>query len=177
MPQDVDQLELMFSEAEIQARVREMAPEVKSRIDGHDVMVFGLLRGAVFFLVDLIRAIGEPNLELELVQVSSYVGQKSTGNLEIYGRLPDVRGKTVLLVDDIVDTGLTLYSLQGKLRALGADEVVTAVFLDKAERREVDFVPDFTGFVIPDKFVVGYGMDCNGGWRCLRDIRVIPPEE
>ena len=172
---DYKNFEILFTEQQIAKRVEELAKEIKPALDKYDpneIVVTGLLKGVIFFFVDLIRALGSPDYRVELIKVSSYQGQQSTGNIKITGKMSDIRDKVVLLVDDIIDTGKTFAYFVKHLKMREPKELITVAFLDKPARREVTFTPDYVGFSIPDHFVVGYGLDCDENHRSLADIRI-----
>lgn len=155
----MENLKVMYEEKEIQERIKEVAEEIDKDYVGKDVVVVSVLKGAIFFTVDLVKKMKTP-IELETVQVSSYQGTESTGKINMKKDLDgSIEGRDVLIVEDIVDTGHTLKYLKEYLISKKAKSVKIAVFMDKKERRQVDIDIDYTGFVIPNKFVVGYGFD------------------
>ena len=171
---DYNKFEIILTEKQINDKVEEIASQLNEKLqhyDHQDVILVGLLKGVVFFFVDLVRKIGNPHYKIELIKVSSYVDDKSTGIVKISSKLGDLDGKVVVLIDDIIDTGRTFKALTDYILARNPKELVTVTFLDKPERRIVEYHPDITGFKIPDKFVVGYGLDYNDKFRCLTDIR------
>ncbi len=173
----MDDLVRLISEDAIEDRIDKMAVEIVNRGYKSPVILIGLLKGSVVFLADLMRAIGRHSgcMDIDFMMLSSYGdGRESSGVIEVLQKVMlDVSGKTVLLVDDIADTGYTLSAAKNMMRDKGAGEVVTCVLLDKPTRRKVDLTPDYTGFTIGDKFVVGYGMDDGGRHRCLPYIAVV----
>jgi len=160
-----------ISNDDIKARIRSLARRILPKLQDKDVLVLALLKGAAFFCSDLMQELNMEDYELEFIKARSYEGEESTGDIQI-GEFPDVSQKTILLLDDIIDTGLTLSTLARKLREAGAKEILTAVLLSKPSRRVIPFTPDFVGFEIPDRFVLGYGMDLDEKFRCMRDIKV-----
>lgn len=143
-----------------------------------DLTLLGVLTGSIMFLADLMRSIEVPH-RLGLIQASSYRG-KATEPAELSintSQLPDICGRDVLLVDDIFDTGRTLEALLRSVKRHSPRSVKSAVLLWKFERTAVDFVPDYFGFRIPDRFVVGYGLDYNDDYRHLRDVSVLEPAD
>ncbi len=158
----VTTLRVLFDAATIAARVQRMAAEVAAAAPA-DVVAIGVLKGAFVFLADLVRALDGCGVqpEVEFLRLSSYGrSQHSAGAIRLLGEPPSsVTGRTVLVVDDIADSGLSLTYARDFFLARGAAQVLTAVLLDKPSRRKVAFQPDFTGFVIEDVFVVGYGLD------------------
>jgi hypoxanthine phosphoribosyltransferase len=164
-----DGLVCLLSEADIQARIKEMAVEISREYAGDSLLTIGILNGAVLFLADLVRQIDIP-LEYDFVGFRSYNGSVSNGPLEVTKRLKaDVNGKRVLIVEDIIDTGRTLYEscLVDALIEKGAVDVRLCSLLDKPTRRTHHVDIHYTGFVIEDRFVVGYGLDYDGLYRNL----------
>jgi hypoxanthine phosphoribosyltransferase len=168
-------MEILLAADRIQARVAELAGRVAADYRGRPVTIVGVLTGGLMFLADLVRHLDLP-LRLGFVQASSYRGPAtSPGELHYLPELlPDVRGRHVLLLDDILDTGQTLSRLVAHLHTLGAASVRTAVLLRKRGRQRVPFEPDYCGFDIPDAFVVGYGLDFNDEHRHLPYVAVLP---
>ncbi|GHU57782.1 hypoxanthine phosphoribosyltransferase [Clostridia bacterium] len=159
----------LFTETQLAARVSELSGDIAADY-AEGVTVVGVLNGAFIFTADLARALSSAgvSVDIDFVAVSSYSGTVSGGVLT-FSKKPklDLRGRDVLLTDDILDTGRTLSALVADVKERGAKSVRTAVLLDKKERREVAFEADYAGFVIPDTFVVGYGLDCEERWRAL----------
>ena len=152
-------LKVMFEEDEIQKRIAEVAAEIDKDYVGKEVVIVCVLKGAVFFTVDLVKKMKTP-IELEMVQISSYQGTESTGKIKFKKDLDgSIEGRDVLIVEDIIDTGRTLKYLKEYLESKNPNSVKIAVFVDKKERREVNVDVDYTGFIIPNKYVVGYGFD------------------
>lgn len=155
----IENLPVLISEEKVQTRIAEIAEQIDKDYDGEDVVVISILKGAVFFTVDLVKKMKTP-IELEVMQVSSYVGTETTGELIVKKDLDhSIEGRNVLVVEDIIDTGITLSYLKEYLLSKNPKSLKIAVLADKAERRRVPVDLDYTGFVIPDKFVVGYGFD------------------
>ena len=155
-----ENLKPMYQEEELQKRIKEVAEEIDKDYIGKEIVVVCVLKGAVFFTVDLVKKMKTP-IELETIQISSYSGTQSTGEIFMKKDLDNtVEGRDVLIVEDIVDTGRTLKWLRDYLiNEKKAKSVKIAVLMDKKERRVVEVPIDYTGFVIPNKFVVGYGFD------------------
>ena len=168
-------MEILLTAERIQQRVGELARDIAADYRQQPVTIVGVLTGSLIFLADLVRRIDLP-LRIGLIQASSYRGAATTaGELRVGPDLqPDVRGRHVLLLDDILDTGQTLGRLVGHLRDLGALSVRVAVLLRKHGRQTVPLEPDYCGFDIPDAFVVGYGLDHNDEHRHLPYIAVLP---
>jgi hypoxanthine phosphoribosyltransferase len=168
------QSRILLSEAKIQARVRELGEQITDHYRGRQPLLLGVMNGALFFLADLLRAIDLPT-EMTTIRLASYSGTLSTGRILGLDALEQpLAGKPVLIVDDILDTGLTLAELAGRLRDLGAEDVRICVLLSKRRPRSRPVHADWIGFDIPDVFVVGYGLDHDGRHRGLRDIRELP---
>jgi len=168
-------LSLLIKEDDIRRRVRELGKEIERDFSGtKDLVVVGLLKGAFVFVADLIREIDLP-LQVDFLWVSSY-GQlmESSGVIKIVKDLDtDIEGRDVLLVDDILDTGITMKEIYEFLKMKGPRVLKTCVFLDKKERRKVDFSADYVGFEVPDKFLVGYGLDWGEMGRNLPGIYAV----
>lgn len=145
--------------------------------DEHRVVFIPIMTGSIVFVADLIRRL-PMKLSMELVTVSSYPGQTmESKGARMRGALPEgLEGKHVVLVDDILDSGRTLYLVRSLVRERSPASVRTVVLLDKTARREAPIEPDYWGFDIPDEFVVGYGLDYNGYYRNLPDIGTLNPD-
>lgn len=171
-------VKLLLSEEQLHAGVGRMAQQIADCYAGRPLTIVGVLTGSLVVLADLIRRLDLP-LRVGLVQTRSYRGNATTpGTLTINAdMLPDVRGRDVLLLDDIFDTGHTLAKLIAQLDSLGPNSVRTAVLLRKLGRQEVSLQPDFVGFEIPDEFVVGYGLDFNDLYRNLPYVSALEPQE
>jgi hypoxanthine phosphoribosyltransferase len=168
-------MEILIPAERIRERVAEMARQIAADYRDRPVTIVGVLTGSLIFLADLIRQLDLP-LRVALIQASSYRGAStSPGELRIGPELtPDVHGRHVLLLDDILDTGQTLSRLSGRLRGMGVASLKVAVLLRKQGRLQVSLEPDYFGFDIPDAFVVGYGLDFNDEYRHLPYIAVLP---
>ena len=163
----MEEFKVLFEENEIQRRISELAKEIDEFYQGEEIIVISVLKGAVFFTVDLVKKMKTPII-LDMIQVSSYQGTESTGNIIMKKDLEsDINGKKVLIVEDIIDTGYTLKYLKEYLESLNPKDVKIAVLLDKAEKRKTNVKVDYTGYVIPNKFVVGYGFDIDDKYRNL----------
>jgi len=169
-------VETLFSEDEIQSAVRRVADRLNTDYQDQPLLVIGVATGAIVFLSDLMRLLTMP-VDLELVRAKSYRGAATRpGQLDIdlWGITEDqIAGRTILLVDDIFDTGRTLETLARRLLEHNADEVKTVVFLEKPDRRETEMLPDYVGLRVPDRFVVGYGLDHDGRLRNLPYIAAL----
>jgi hypoxanthine phosphoribosyltransferase len=168
-------MQILIPSEDIAQRVRELAGEISQHYQGRPVTIIGVLTGCLIFLADLVRRLDLP-LRIHLVQASSYRGAVTVaGQLALrLDTLPDLTGRDVLLVDDILDTGQTISKLVEELAGRGSASVRVAVLLRKEGRQQVAFEPDHVGFVIPDAFVVGYGLDYNDEYRHLPHIAVLP---
>ncbi len=169
-------MNVLLSEDELRDRVRQIAAEVNRDFAGRPLTVVGILTGSLVFLADLIRRIEVP-LKIGLIQASSYRGETTTaGELRINDALlTDVTGRDLLLLDDILDTGYTLTRIVAHLREKGAASLRTCVLLRKVGRQQVPFEPDYVGFTIPNKFVIGYGLDYDDEYRHLPYIGELTP--
>ena len=167
---------VMFTEAEIKERVRTLGTELRNTYGAGEFTMISIINGAVMFTADLMREIDNP-VRLDCVRIRSYGEQtKSVGAPQIVSSLTiDIKGRHVLLIDDILDTGKTITLVSGLVRKLNPASLRTCVLLDKIGRREVPFDADFVGFKIPDKFVVGYGLDFAERYRNLPCIGVLSP--
>jgi hypoxanthine phosphoribosyltransferase len=170
-------MDTLLSAEQIQQRVAEMARQIATDFRDRPVTIVGVLTGSLMFLADLVRHLDLP-LRIALIQASSYRGATTTpGKLHIHRELlPDLRGRHILLLDDILDTGQTLGHLVEHLRQLGIASIKVAVLLRKRGRQRVHLEPDYCGFDIPDAFVVGYGLDYNDEYRHLPYIAVLPQQ-
>jgi hypoxanthine phosphoribosyltransferase len=168
-------LEILYTAEEIDRRVRELGAEITREYAGKDLVLVGVLKGSVVFLADLMRAIDLP-LKIDFMAVSSYKdGTVSTGDVEILKDLTNpIRDKHVIVCEDIIDTGLTLFRLMEILGSRGAASLKIATLLDKPEPRiKKELSIDYCGFQIPNEFVVGYGLDAAGRYRNLPFIGVV----
>ena len=166
---------VLISEVRIARRLRSLAREIERDFCGTEMVIVSLLNGTVMFLADLIRHLSLP-LRLDFLGVSSYGAGTESGELVFTKELRiDVRGRDVLLVDDILDTGKTLSRVQSKLRLLKPRRIRTCVLLNKPARRTEYVKADYVGFEIPDFFVVGYGLDFSERYRNLPFIGVLHP--
>ena len=168
-------LETMYSAEEIAARVKELGAQITRDYQGKDLVLIGVLKGSCVFMTDLMRAIDLP-MEIDFMAVASYKdGTVSTGDVEIIKDLmKPVRGKDLIIVEDIIDTGLTLTRLVELMKTRGTNSTKIATLLDKPEPRiNKELKVDYCGFTIPNKFVVGYGLDVAGRFRNLPFISVV----
>ena len=166
-------IEVLIPEDKVRSRIRELADEISEKYRGEEVIFVGILNGSVFFMTALAQLMTIP-IEIDFMAASSYVGTDSTGKVLITKDLArSIEGKHVLIVEDIVDTGQTLHLLREMLEKRNPRTLKVVTLLDKPERRKVDFEADLVGFSIPDRFVVGWGMDYNQKYRELPYIGII----
>jgi len=172
-------LEVLIPTEKIKERINELGAEIARDYAGRNPLLIGVLKGACLFLSDLMRAAEIP-LNVEFIAISSYGAEmRTSGEVRILKDLDvAIEGRHILVVEDIVDTGLTLSYLLANLKSRGAESVKLAALLDKFERREKEVPIDYLGFQIPDKFVVGYGLDFAERYRNLPFIAVLKnPQE
>lgn len=171
-------LEPLFSVEQIQARVGELGSEIARDYAGRNLLLVAVLKGACVFVSDLIRAIDMP-LSIEFIAISSYgSATRTSGEVRLVKDLEvGIEGRDILVVEDIVDSGITLSYLLANLRARGAASVKLAAMLDKYERREREVPIDYLGFKIPDAFVVGYGLDFAERYRNLPYVAILKNSE
>lgn len=174
--QNDDIKQVLVSQEEIKKRVEELGQEISTDYQDKELIIIGLLKGAVYFMTDLTRHI-TTQARIDFMIASSYgSGTISSGTINIKRDIEtNIKGKHVLVLDDIIDTGLTLSKITALLRERGAASVKSAVLLDKQERRVGDMKADYVGFDIPDEFVVGYGLDFAGFYRTLPYIGILKP--
>lgn len=173
-----ERLSVLLSEAEVDKRIQEIGNQISKDYQGKEVHLVGVLRGASFFLCELAKRITVP-VTIDFMSVSSYgTGTVSSGQIKIKKDLDDpIDGKHVIIVEDIIDSGRTLSCLGPLLKERGAGTLRMCTLLDKPERREVGVFVDYTGFQIPDKFVVGYGLDYAQKYRNLPYIAEVILED
>ena len=171
-----DLVNVLFTEEQIQNRLSELAKEIEADYDGRDLLIVGILRGAVMVMADLARSFSR-HLEMDWMAVSSYgSGTKSSGVVRILKDLDtDITGRHVLIVDEIIDTGLTLSWLVNNLSSRNPASVEIATLLRKPEALSMPVEPKYIGWDIPNEFVVGYGLDYRERYRNLRDIGTLAP--
>jgi hypoxanthine phosphoribosyltransferase len=168
---------ILVTEEEIRQKVGELGRAISEDYRGKQLLVVGILKGSIVFMSDLIRAIDLP-LEIDFMEVSSYGhSTESSGAVRILKDLDvDIEGRDVLVVEDIIDTGLTLNYLMEILRARKPASLKVCTFLNKPSRRKVKMEADFNGYDIPDEFAVGYGLDYAEKYRNLPYVAVLKPE-
>lgn len=172
-----DVLRVLLSEDEIREKVRELGGKITADYKNSNLMLVTVLKGAVVFLADLMRQIDVP-AEIDFMVVSSYgYGVKSSGVVKIVKDLDvPLAGKDILIVEDILDSGLTLSYIKELLESRGPRSIRIATLLDKPSRRKVDLQADYIGFSVPDEFVIGYGLDYDEKYRNLPYIGILKPE-
>ena len=171
-------LDVLISEEQIATRIKELGAQITRDYAGRNPLLIGVLKGACFFLSDILRAI-DTRLSIEFMAISSYGSStRTSGEVRIMKDLDvPIEGRHILVVEDIVDTGLTLSYLLANLESRGAASVKLAALLDKHERRQREVKIDYLGFPIPDDFVVGYGLDFAERYRNLPFIAVLKNPE
>ena len=174
---DQDILKVLLTEEQIRDRIREMGDALYDQFRDKDPMFVGVLNGCFIFMADLVRAT-QMKSELEFISVSSYQdGTKSSGVVQITRDLQkDITGRNIIVVEDILDSGNTLYYLKNYMLAKGAASITIVTLLDKPARREKPVAADLVGFEVPDEFVVGYGLDYAQRYRNMPYIGVLKPE-
>jgi hypoxanthine phosphoribosyltransferase len=173
-----DVSEILLSEEQIQAKVRELGRRISDDFAGRELTLVSVLKGSLPFMADLMRSITIP-VQIDLMEVSSYGGTatESSGLVRILKDLSSsIDGRHVLIVEDIIDTGLTLNYLVRYLRGKNPASLKICTLLDKPARRIVEIAIDYRGFEIPDQFVIGYGLDYGEAYRNLRFVGVLRPE-
>jgi hypoxanthine phosphoribosyltransferase len=176
---DVDSgvAEVLIDEEALQNRITELGAEISADYEGRDLLLVGVLKGAVFFMADLMRELTVP-CEIDFMAISSYGAQTdSSGVVRILKDLDlNIAGRHVLVVEDIIDSGLTLSYLMRNLKARKPSSLEVCALLTKPERREIEVPVRYVGFEIPNKFVIGYGLDFAERYRNLPYVGVLDPE-
>lgn len=168
-----ERVEIMLTEEEVDARISELGAQISKDYAGKDIHMICVLKGGSFFMCELAKRVTLP-VSIDFMSVSSYGGTESTGVIKIVQDLTEsVKGRQVLIVEDIVDSGRTLSHLAEMLNGRGAKDVKICTLLDKPDRRVVDVKIDYVGFTIPDEFVVGYGLDYDQKYRTLPYIGMV----
>lgn len=164
----------LFSREQIQVRVAEMAKQITTDLGESELIALCVLKGAVFFCTDLVRNMSV-DVALDFIQISSYGNQKHSSGVVTILKEPqlDMRGKSVLIVEDIIDSGLSMREVFNYIESRGAAKVKTATFLDKPKARRVPFHADYVGFSIEPQFVVGYGLDFAEKYRNIPEVQVL----
>jgi hypoxanthine phosphoribosyltransferase len=166
--------DVLIKKEEIDEMLARMADEIIRDYKGRDIILVGVLKGAMVFLSDLMRRLKEPVI-VDFIVVSSYGDDTETSGVVLLVKDVDINieGKHVIIVEDLVDTGITLRFLRNLLESRKPASLRICAAFDKTERRKVDICVDYTGFPIPDKFVIGYGLDYAGRYRNLPEVRVL----
>jgi len=164
----------LYSRAVIEKRVTELGQQISADLAGNELIALCVLKGAVFFCADLVRAMSM-DVALDFIQVSSYGNQKYSSGVVTILKEPqlDMRGKAVLIVEDIIDSGLSMREVFNYIENRGATMVKTATFLDKPKSRKVAFHADYVGFTIEPQFVIGYGLDFAEKYRNIPEVQVL----
>jgi hypoxanthine phosphoribosyltransferase len=172
-----DLKKVLITEEEIRAKLRELGQEITKDYSGKDLLIVGILKGSFVFMGDLIRNIDVP-IQVDFMEISSYgYAAESSGAVRILKDLDNnIEGRNVLIVEDIVDTGLTLSYLIDNLRSRKPSSLKICTFLNKPSRRKVSLEVNYNGYNIPDEFVVGYGLDYAEKYRNLPYIAIVKPE-
>ena len=175
MLKDVERI--LITSEEIGARVRELGQQITNDYAGQEILMIGVLRGAVIFMADLARSIKRP-MDIDFMAITSYgLSTNSSGVERIIKDLDEVvEGRHILIIEDIIDSGLTLNYLVDNIKSRKPASVRICTLLSKPDRRKVNVTVDYNGFIIPDHFVVGYGLDYAGKYRNLPFIGVLKPE-
>lgn len=162
----------LFTVEQIQHKVRELADRISLDYEGKNLLAVGILRGSFMFYSDLVRAIKVP-LKVDFIIASSYIKSDTTGEVKIhYDIREEITGKDILLIEDIVDSGITVNHIRERILSNRPESLRICAFLDKKERRVVDVPLDYVGFEIPNEFVVGYGLDYDNMYRNLPYIAI-----
>jgi hypoxanthine phosphoribosyltransferase len=174
---EADVSEILIDEETLKGRIGDLGEEISRDYDGRDLLLVGVLKGAVFFMADLMRELTVP-CEIDFMAISSYGAQTdSSGVVRILKDLDiNIAGRDVLVVEDIIDSGLTLSYLMRNLKARKPRTLEICALLTKPERREIDVPVRYTGFEIPNKFVIGYGLDYAERYRNLPYVAVLRPD-
>ena len=168
--------EVLISEEELQAAVKKIGDQISKDFEGKDPIFVGVLKGCWIFMADLMRYVSI-NCSVDFMSVSSYSGTSSTGAVKITKDLSeDIEGRHVIIVEDILDSGVTLNYLKNYLMVRNPASITIATLMDKPARRKADVYADYFCFEVPDAFVVGYGLDYNERYRNLPYIGVLKPE-
>lgn len=173
---NLESIPVLYSEEEIKDRIEALAHEIAQEINTENLMVVCLLRGSFIFAADLVRELFRVGVQpqVDFMTLSSYSGTESTGEVTVHRDVrEDVNGRTVLILDDILETGRTVSAAKDMLLKRGAGDIKVAMLLDKPGKRDKEIEADFVGFTIPDRFVVGYGLDYDNHFRELPYIGYI----
>lgn len=167
------EINILINKTKLEKRIEELAKQIEKDYEGKEIVFVGLLKGSVMFMVELAKNI-KSSVALDFMDVSSYKGTESTGKININKDIRDsIEGKDVIIVEDIIDTGRTLTYVLEYLKQKNPNSIKIATMLSKPSRRVMELKVDYIGFAIEDKFVVGYGLDCNEKYRNLPYIGYI----
>lgn len=167
------QIKMLIDEERINKRIKEIARQIEEDYKNKDIVFLCILKGSVVFTVELAKAV-KNNVQFEFMEVSSYIGHESTGKIKINKDITEsIKGKNIIVIEDIIDTGRTLYDLKEYLKQKNPETLKICTLLDKPSRRVAEIEADYVGFVIDNKFVVGYGLDDNQNFRNLNYIGYI----
>lgn len=167
------QIKMLIDEERINKRIKEIARQIEEDYKDKDIVFLCILKGSVVFTVELAKAV-KNNVQFEFMEVSSYIGHESTGKIKINKDITEsIKGKNIIVIEDIIDTGRTLYDLKEYLKQKKPETLKICTLLDKPSRRVAEIEADYVGFVIDNKFVVGYGLDDNQNFRNLNYIGYI----
>lgn len=167
------QIKKLIDEEKINKRIKEIARQIEEDYKNKDIVFLCILKGSVVFTVELAKAV-KNNVQFEFMEVSSYIGHESTGKIKINKDITEsIKGKNIIVIEDIIDTGRTLYDLKEYLKQKKPETLKICTLLDKPSRRVAEIEADYVGFVIDNKFVVGYGLDDNQNFRNLDYIGYI----
>lgn len=172
-----EKTEILIPQEKIQQKIKDIAAQINKDYKGESLLVVGILKGAVLFYADLVRHL-DMDVQFDFMRISSYGNSTdSTGEIKITKDIDvSISGRHVLIVEDIIDTGLTLDALKRLLLTRGPASFKICCMLDKPSRRKIDITPDYCCFEIPDQFVIGYGLDYSESSRQLKDVLYIKPE-
>ena len=168
--------EILLTEEQLKTRVKEIAQAIDERHGNEELVILGLLKGSYVFTADVVRYIKNPNLTVEFIVVSSYHNDRSDEVKIVLDLKKTVKGKNIIILEDIVDTGKTLSAIKKMLLSRGANKVEIATMCSKPSRREIQVDLDYPTFEIPDEFAVGYGLDYNEYYRQLPFVAALTPE-
>ena len=174
MKDSTGNLKKLLSQKEIKDRVEAMGKKISVQYSNSNPIFIGVLNGSFIFMADLLRSV-TIDCEVDFIKVRSYSGKKSSGTIKLLKDISsDIKGRDVIIVEDIIDTGLSIKFLYERIMGASPKSVAIATFLNKSRKAKLDFPIDFIGFEIPHKFVVGYGLDFNQKMRHLDEIYYIP---